>query len=150
LSASSFEKEFEKEMLSPGSPLTDLSPPSKKRRISYSSSSNDDSDEEDKPLAALAQRQNRANGVAHKGRGTKQRSGKGVKKAKGTTAPVSLPPPTEEEQRAMNDRSTGVNGQETKIKVEDAMDGSQLDRLATGVTVDTAGSGTLAVRRSSY
>lgn len=63
------------------------------------------------------------------------------KKAKSSTAPITLAPPTEEEQVAMNNQvsGAGVTGHEpSKVKVEDTMDESQLNRLATGVTVDAA------------
>lgn len=143
LSTSSLDKEILSEV---SSALTDLSPTSKnaknplskKRRISWSSES---SEEEDKPLAALARRPN-GNANGHAG---KHRSGKGMKKAKGTTAPVSLAPPTAEEQEAMTRHAP-----EQKIKVEDAMDGGQLDRLVTGVTVDTGGGSSSSVGDSAY
>ncbi len=42
--------------------------------------------------------------------------------------------------------SNGVNRRDTKVKVEDKMDENQLSRLATGVTVDTSGPASAAVR----
>ena len=66
------------------------------------------------------------------------------KKAKASTAPANIPPPTEEEREEM--RPNGVNGHgAAKVKVEDKMDESQLNRLATGVTVDTGGATATAV-----
>ncbi|KDQ57812.1 hypothetical protein JAAARDRAFT_130557 [Jaapia argillacea MUCL 33604] len=66
-------------------------------------------------------------------------------KAKSSTAPAHLPPPTEEEQEAMNDQTNGIMHDgfdgNAKVKVEDVMDESQLNRLAGGVTVDSGGAG---------
>ncbi|KAI0344708.1 Bromodomain-containing protein [Trametopsis cervina] len=61
-------------------------------------------------------------------------------KSKAHTAPIALPPPTEQERKDMtHPASNGVNGHGIKVKVEDKMDEGQLDRLATGVTVDAGG-----------
>lgn len=58
-------------------------------------------------------------------------------KSKGHVAPTSIQPPTGREQAEMNGHLNGVNGH-AKIKLEEKLDESQLDRLATGVTVDTS------------
>ncbi len=65
-------------------------------------------------------------------------------KAKAHTAPANIPPPTAEEREEMRP-TNGVNGHDTKVKVEDKMDERQLSRLATGVTVDDAGPASAAV-----
>jgi histone acetyltransferase len=39
----------------------------------------------------------------------------------------------------------GINGHDPKVKVEDAMDEGQLNRLVTGFTVDATGSSNTAV-----
>jgi histone acetyltransferase len=63
------------------------------------------------------------------------------------TAPVSLPPPTEKEREDMKPPDVnGVNGHDVVVKVEDAMDESQLDKLVTGVTVDASSAASTAVR----
>ena len=66
-------------------------------------------------------------------------------KSKAHTAPAHLPPPTAEEREEMRP-TNGVNGRDTKVKVEDKMDEGQLSRLVTGVTVDVAGPASAAVR----
>ncbi|TFY76343.1 hypothetical protein EWM64_g7667 [Hericium alpestre] len=106
-------------------------PPAKRRRISLSSLSDQDDDEEDRPLAAKMHAS--LNGAARQG--TDRRSGK---KTKAHTGPASLfAPPTGELQAEMN-------GHVAKVKVEERMDERQLDRLVTGVTVDTEGAPTSA------
>ncbi|KAF8070598.1 hypothetical protein FPV67DRAFT_1414056 [Lyophyllum atratum] len=69
-----------------------------------------------------------------------KRSGKsrGKQTKKAQTAPITVAPPVGEEQAQMNGMINGLNGYESKVKVEDVMDESQLTRLAAGVTVDTA------------
>jgi hypothetical protein len=62
--------------------------------------------------------------------GVPQRAGKQVT---AQNAPVSLPPPTEEEMENMRP----VQPSEPEIKVEDAMDEDQIARLANGITIDT-------------
>ncbi len=57
-------------------------------------------------------------------------------KKKAHIAPASLAPPVGEEQALMNGKINGINGHEAKIKVEDKLDESQLNRLAAGVPVD--------------
>lgn len=123
---------------SPTSTLSDPPPPAKKRRISYSSSSSL-SDDEERPLADMLAANKKPsppsapNGKSH-GRG---------KKSKGTTAPVTLPVPTEKEKAQME--HPVANGHDPKVKVEDAMDEGQLNRLVTGVTVDATAASNTAV-----
>ena len=139
--------------------------PTKKRRVSvdYSSLSeaddDDDDEEEERPLAARITRQpagklrnrkagkavtGQRGGAGHRG-GAGQRGGKQKTsmKAKAHTAPANIPPPTAQEREEM--RPNGVNGHDTKVKVEDKMDEGQLSRLATGVTVDASGPASAAV-----
>ncbi|KAH8993251.1 Bromodomain-containing protein [Lactarius hatsudake] len=59
------------------------------------------------------------------------------------TAPVSIPPPSGEILAEMNGQ---MSLPEIAVKMEEQMDEGQLDRLATGVTVDTA----MASSSSSY
>ncbi|KAL4250023.1 Histone acetyltransferase GCN5 [Abortiporus biennis] len=139
-------------------------PPSKRRRVSYSSLSEPSSSdrEEDKPLATASATTSRtaektrpenttsnnnttsrkSNGKGKGGRPNQRVGGKAASsmKSKAQSAPTSMPPPTEE-QRAEMERPTtnGVNGHDVKVKVEDKMDEGQIDRLATGVTVDAGG-----------
>jgi len=61
------------------------------------------------------------------------RAKKGHKTQAGT-APASKPPPTGLALAEMNGQ---VTHEEPRIKIEDKMDEGQLNRLATGVTVDT-------------
>lgn len=139
-------------------------PPSKRRRISESSLSDaedDDNDasEEDQPLAARISNlspsmarvpvengrtpASSAVGAKGNGNGAGRRGGKtSGMKFKAHTAPTSIAPPTGEVQAEMNGEIQPINGHETAIKVEDRLDEGQLDRLATGVTVDTADSAT--------
>ena len=75
--------------------------------------------------------------------------GKGMAsmKSKAQTAPVALPPPTEQERQDMErPASNGVNGHDIKVKVEDKMDEGQLTRLVTGVTVDGGAPASAVVR----
>lgn len=119
--------------------LSDVPPPSKRRRVSSPLSDADededeDDDEEDKPLAARMSIKTAPDGSRTATAG--KRSGKKMK-SKGQVAPASIQPPTGREQAEMNGHLNGVNGH-TKIKLEEKLDESQLDRLATGVTVDTS------------
>ena len=61
------------------------------------------------------------------------RAKKGHKTQAGT-APASIPPPTGLALAEMNGQ---ITHEEPRIKLEDKMDEGQLNRLATGVTVDT-------------
>ncbi|THH20047.1 hypothetical protein EW146_g1247 [Bondarzewia mesenterica] len=120
-----------------------LQPPTKRRRISSSSLSDAEDDEEDRPLAA------RMTGNAVPSNGTRvhpRRSGKKTSsmKSKAQTAPASIPPPTGEEQAEMNGEIPHTNGHDIAVRADDQMDEGQIDRLATGVTVDTASPTTTA------
>ncbi|KAF7984193.1 hypothetical protein HWV62_15966 [Athelia sp. TMB] len=119
--------------------LSDVPPPSKRRRVSESSLSDaddddDDDDDENKPLAARMSIKTAPDGSRTATAG--KRSGKKMK-SKGHVAPTSIQPPTGREQAEMNGHINGVNGH-ARIKLEEKLDESQLDRLATGVTVDTS------------
>lgn len=154
--------------LSPAS--SDLSdppqPPNKKRRVSTSSLSDaeegnedeEEDEEEDRPLAARmsiktsgSRSEKSRAGKRSKGPGAKSKgpgaNSKGLAKSKKAhTAPTSLVPPVGEEQTQMNAKTNGINGQQSKVKVEDMMDEGQLTRLAAGVTVDTASRTSAGVR----
>ena len=60
--------------------------------------------------------------------------GKKGHKTQARTAPVSVPPPTS---LALAEMNRQIAHDEPRIKIEDKMDEGQLNRLATGVTVDT-------------
>jgi histone acetyltransferase len=136
---------------SPSSTLSDLpeqQPPHKRRRLSPSSETEnkDEDEDEDEPLAVRT-----GFAQAHKpseGGNRPQNHGKGLKskglKSKGLTSSMSIAPPTGIVQAEMNGQ---VVPQEEKrrIKIEDKLDESQLNRLATGVTVDTCESVTTTV-----
>lgn len=112
----------------------------------------DDDDEEERPLAARVTRTADKRKKDSIGKPlTGQRSGKHKtsKKAKASTAPANLPPPTDEEREEMR-HVNGLNGRDARVKVEDKMDEGQLSRLATGVTVDAAGPASAAVRHLAY
>ncbi|KAA1474031.1 Bromodomain-containing protein [Dentipellis sp. KUC8613] len=117
-------------------------PPAKRRRVSLSSLSDAEDDEEDRPLAARM-----ASHSSHKRppeNGARQHDRRGGKKTsrkenKAHTAPMSLAPPTGELQAEMNGEISPMNGHAQIVKVEERMDEGQLDRLVTGVTVDTEG-----------
>lgn len=150
----------------------DMEPPTKRRRVSFSESSlssegNSSVDsEEGPPLAAKrAERVGKNKGAPkHSGKGKKtggpprnrgQRTGgksMSSMKSKAQTAPASKPPPTDQERADMTRSSPGeTNGHDYSVKVEDAMDASQLTRLVTGVTVDAGGAAsatTVSVRIS--
>ena len=141
------------ESLSPvSSILSDAPPPTKKRRISVSSLSDaeddEDDEEEDQPLAARMAPKSGANAAAAGAAKSNARSGK-TKPGKmvGGTAPTSIAPPTGREQAEMNGATQGqksaINGhsesEALKVKIEDKISEGQLNRLATGVTVDASG-----------
>lgn len=112
--------------LTPASSSWTDAPPTKRRRLSLSSLSDADDDEEDKPLATQVTR------VPDTPVRTTQRSGKKIPsmKSKSQTA-LSVTDDVKPNVR-------GVNGHvaDTKVKIEEKMDESQLTRLATGVTID--------------
>ncbi|KAJ8077288.1 histone acetyltransferase [Marasmius tenuissimus] len=105
-------------------------PPPKRRRISFSSSNSDDrpgtqslfdeddDDEEDRPLAMRM-----AEKTAPKS------ASKSSKKAAKSRVPASSLP--------VNGRNGAGEVESTKVKVEEKLDDTQLDRLATGVPVDS-------------
>lgn len=113
-------------------------------------SDEEDDEEEDKPLAARMAIKTGPEGSRKTT--SKMTSGKrcGKKassmKSKAQTAPAATQIPTGREQAELNGQANGVNGHETQIKVEEKMDEGQLNRLATGVTVDTGGTASTAVR----
>ncbi|KAG5654384.1 hypothetical protein H0H81_003208 [Sphagnurus paluster] len=119
-------------------------PPNVKRRRSTSSLSDaedddDDDDEEDKPLAARMAAKTSARSEKTSRAPANKRGGKtprGKKAKKSHTSPTTVTPP-EVEQTQMNGMTNGVNGHDSKVKVEDTMDEGQLTRLAAGVTVDS-------------
>ena len=125
-------------VLSPASSiLSDPSPrAAKRRRLSFSSLSDaedNDDDDDEQPLASQV-----ASSTAHPRRSGKGRKGgkkNAALKKKAHTAPASLAPPVGDEQIQMNKRINGINGRESKIKVEDRLDEGQLNRLAAGVPV---------------
>ena len=109
----------------------------------------DDDDEEDKPLAARMTTKTASNGARTTTKATTgKRSGKKASsmKSKAQTAPASMQPPTGREQAEMNGEVNGINGRDAIVKIEEKMDESQLNRLATGVTVDAAGTTHAVVR----
>ena len=115
------------------SPAVEASRPlSKRPRLSE-----EDDEDEDQPLAITA-RMNIPPASRHengaKPHFSRRGGGKGPSAMSAAqTAPVSIPPPS-------GDLLAEMNGQVPPIavKVEEQMDEGQLDRLATGVTVDTA------------
>ncbi|RDB25273.1 Histone acetyltransferase gcn5 [Hypsizygus marmoreus] len=146
---------FQSPPLSPASSILSdpPQPPTKRRRISTSSLSDaedveedDDDDEEDRPLAARmatktpARPEKTSRAPATPGHRTgKTKPGKTKPGKKSKTGPISIAPPTGEEQAQMNGLTNGINGYAAKVKVEDVMDEGQLTRLAAGVTVDSSG-----------
>jgi histone acetyltransferase len=85
----------------------------------------DDDEDGDEPLASQI------------GLSRHQPSGHRTKKGHKTqagTAPASIPPPTGLALAEMNGQ---IAHGEPRVKIEDRMDEGQLNRLATGVTVDT-------------
>lgn len=63
------------------------------------------------------------------------------------TQPTSRAPPTDEERAEMDRPTNGLNGHDATVKVEDKMDERQLNRLATGVTVDASSGASTDVGR---
>ncbi|KAJ3733504.1 histone acetyltransferase NGF-1 [Lentinula guzmanii] len=102
---------------SPASGLRDLPPPLKKRRISMSTLSGDDNDDDEEPLATR---------VTQKTAPAKSptKPGKGVKFV-----------PAAGRMPVANGKTNVEPG--PRIKIEDKLDDAQLDRLATGVPVDS-------------
>lgn len=100
---------------------------------SLSDADDDDDEEEDKPLASRMALKTAPDGSRTATSG--KRSGKKMK-SKGQTAPASMQPSTGREQAEMNGQPNGVHAHDKKVKLEEKLDESQLNRLATGVTVD--------------
>lgn len=153
------------ESLSPvSSLLSDAPPPTKKRRISMSSLSDaeddeDEDDDEDQPLAARMAPKSGANAAAAGAAKSNARSGKKKPgKTVGGTAPTSMAPPTGREQAEMNGVTHGqksaANGhsesEALKVKIEDKISEGQLNRLATGVTVDASGTPATVSRITTF
>lgn len=112
-------------------------PPAKRLRLSE-----EDDEDEDQPLAITTGRMNLPSSSRFEN-GTRphpfRRGGKGTgAMSTAHTAPVSIPPPSGNIRAEMNGEISPQSSSEVAVKVEDQMDESQLDRLATGVTVDTA------------
>lgn len=104
--------------------LSDLPPPHKKRRISMSSLSGeegDGDDDDEEPLATRMAQQQQSPTKSPK----KPTAGKTAK-----SAPTGRMPTT-------TGKTNGFVEPEPRIKIEDKMDDAQLDRLATGVPVDS-------------
>jgi histone acetyltransferase len=114
----------------------DSQPLTKRLRLSE-----EDDEDEDQPLAITA-RMNLPS-ASRPEHGAKahpsRRSGKGTSTmSTAQTAPVSIPPPSGDILAEMNGEISLPSTSEVAVKVEEQMDEGQLDRLATGVTVDTA------------
>lgn len=125
--------------LSRGSTSTDegSQPPTKRLRLSE-----EDDEDEDQPLAVTA-RMNLPSSSRLENGGARphpsRRAGKGTSAmSTAQTAPVSIPPPSGDIRAEMNREIHFQSTTDVAVKVEDQMDESQLDRLVTGVTVDTA------------
>lgn len=105
----------------------------------------DDDEEEDRPLAARITAGSRS--VPGK-RSGKQAPGKKSKKShtvqNGAESSDHEPRPP-----ATNGWTNGINGHETRIKVEEKMDEGQLTRLTAGVPMDAVGRSSAAVRFKS-
>ncbi|KAI9511183.1 hypothetical protein F5148DRAFT_1281111 [Russula earlei] len=103
--------------------------------------SEEDDEDEDKPLAITARMNLPSSSRFENGARPHppRRGGKGPSAmSTAHTAPVSIPPPSGDILAEMNGEISPTNASEVPYKVEEQMDESQLDRLATGVTVDTA------------
>lgn len=112
-------------------------PPTKRFRLSE-----EDDEDEDQPLAITAGRMNHPSSSRFENGARPhsfRRGGKGTSAmSTAQTAPVSIPPPSGIIRAEMNGETSFQSTSEVAVKVEDQMDEGQLDRLATGVTVDTA------------
>jgi histone acetyltransferase len=123
--------------LSQGSSPTDddLQPLAKRPRLSE-----EDDEDEDQPLAVTARMNLPSSSRFDNGARPlpSRHAGKGCSKmSTAKTAPVSIPPPSGDILAEMNGE-IDLQSAEVAVKMEEQMDESQLDRLATGVTVDTA------------
>ncbi|SRR6266851_1996232 len=124
--------------LSGGSTSTDegSQPPAKRLRLSE-----EDDEDEDQPLAITARMNLPSSSRFENGARPypSRRGGKGMSAmSTAQTAPMSIAPPSGDMRAEMNGEMSLQGTSEVAVKVEDQMDESQLDRLATGVTVDTA------------
>jgi histone acetyltransferase len=112
-------------------------PPAKRFRVSE-----DDEEDEDRPLAITTGRMNLPSSSRFENGARphpSRRGGKGTSAmSTAQTAPVSIPPPSGNIRAEMNGEIPLQSTSGIAVKLEDQMDESQLDRLATGVTVDTA------------
>jgi histone acetyltransferase len=114
----------------------DLQPLAKRPRLSE-----EDDEDEDRPLAVTARMNLPSSSRFDNGARPppSRRAGKGMgSMSTAQTAPVSIPPPSGDIMAEMNGEITLQSPSEVAVKMEEQMDESQLDRLATGVTVDTA------------
>jgi histone acetyltransferase len=121
-----------------GSTLTDegSQPPAKRLRLSE-----EDDEDEDQPLAVTTRMNLPSSSRLENGgaRPHTRRGGKGMSAmSTAQTAPMSIPPPSGGIRAEMNGEIPLGGTTDVTVKVEDQMDETQLDRLATGVTVDTA------------
>ena len=124
--------------LSSGSSPTDedIQPLAKRPRLSE-----EDDEDEDQPLAVTARMNLPSSSRFDNGARPlpSRRGGKGYSAmSTAKTAPVSIPPPSGDILAEMNGEIDLHSASEVAVKMEEQMDESQLDRLATGVTVDTA------------
>lgn len=150
-----------KHLLSPNSSLSDVPPPTKRRRTDQSDSSlseaEDDEDDEDRPLAARIpltsgkgpKRVENGVGMGVRTMGQRAKKGSGKKGISHTTVPSEQPHTTEEAAK-LNGASNGISAHGQKVKVEERLDDRQLSRLATGVTVDTGMSAPTPVSGTSF
>ena len=123
------------------SELSDLSPPFKRRRQSSTSSLSEEDEDEDQPLAArialktASRIENGVGRVPTSGKRSGKKSSSMKSKAQSTSVPFQTPPSARAE---INGIVNGLNGHDLRVN-EERMDEGKLDRLATGVTVDTGG-----------
>lgn len=109
----------------------DREPPQKRQKImdfSFADMQEDDDDDDEdgsEPLASQICPSRQPLSGHRRSKGHKTQAG---------TAPISIPPPTGLALAEMNGQ---ITHEEPRIKLEDKMDEGQLNRLATGVTVDT-------------
>ena len=129
----------------------DSQPLAKRPRLSE-----EDDEDEDRPLAVTARMNLPSSSRFDNGaRPLPSRRGHGGKgysaMSTAQTAPVSIPPPSGDILAEMNGEIDLHSAAEVAVKMEEQMDESQLDRLATGVTVDTAiSSSSSSVRLSIF
>lgn len=128
------------------SPQSDDEQPLAKRRRITEDKDEDEDEEDEEPLAIARANAHSAMVRAENGQKSTNRRKTASMKTKAHTAPMSIAPPTGEVQAAMNGELPPTSCyNQPPVKVEEQMDESQLDRLATGVTVDTEGVAPTAV-----